>query len=154
MLGAFDGALDGRQTAESASLRMASPSLGKGEDLKIILVIILLSLHMMPMPLAAMGEEASSVFLAQERGGSERQLQSLGPVNDETTALKTALEYFKKKINPKGPQGLNLGKPNVFKDAMLKQWIISWPFPNGSGRIAIVVDAKTGESYQADTGTD
>ncbi len=120
--------------------------------MKKTLMTILFSLFVLP--LSAMGKRASLESPAQERDDSKRQLERPGPINDEATAIKIALEYFKKKIDPNGPNELNFREPQVFEDTKYKQWIVSWFFTNGTGRIVIVVNAKTGETYQADTGTD
>jgi hypothetical protein len=125
-----------------------------GDKMKKILIAFLFSLIVLS--LSAMGERASSAPPAQERDGSEKKPHSLGIVNDETTAIEIASKYFKENIDAKGPKALNLGEPQAFNDTKHGQWIVSWSVGEGegAGRISIVVNTKTGQCYQADTGSD
>jgi len=75
-------------------------------------------------------------------------------VSDEAAALRIALGYFRNNIDPQGPMHLGLGETRVMEDAARQQWIVSWLPADGSWRIAVVVNARTGRSYQADTGMD
>ena len=75
-----------------------------------------------------------------------QQAQSHGPVEDEATALKIALEYFKLRINSRGPGEFGLSDPTITRYGEV--WKIAWD------RIWVVVSARTGEAYQADSGTD
>lgn len=119
-------------------------------------VLIAVLFPILVFSLSAMGKRASSAPSAQERNGSEIEPHSLGLVKDETTAIEIASKYFKENIDAKGPKGLDLAEPQVFNDTKLGQWIVSWTAGEGEGavRIAIVVNAKTGQCYQADTGSD
>jgi len=75
-------------------------------------------------------------------------------VSDEAAALRIALGYFRNNIDPQGPMHLGLGEARVKEDAARQQWIVSWLPADGSWRLAVVVNARTGQSYRADTGTD
>lgn len=77
--------------------------------------------------------------------------QSSDLVNGEAMAIKIASEYFRKNINTKAP---DLPEPRVFRSQ--GRWIVSWVVGEGegAGRIAVVVNSKTGQCYQADTGSD
>jgi hypothetical protein len=74
-----------------------------------------------------------------------KQAQRRGIVSSAVEAEKIAIEFFKRKINADGPQ--RLGKPTITKD--FGQWCIRW-----ADGIWIIVSERTGEAYQADSGSD